>query len=87
MVPHVGFEGLYSSRLHLLELPVLLFETFASTKMGIAGLPEDGKDRMRAAVYYDKHDIRIEDVPIPICHDNEVLIKVSGCFCLSWLYD
>lgn len=44
--------------------------------MSIAGLPKDGKDRMRAAVYYDKHDIRIEDVPVPICHDNEVLVKV-----------
>ena len=52
--------------------------------MGIAGLPEDGKDRMRAAVYYGKHDIRIEDVPVPVCHDDEVLIKVSISF-TGWL--
>lgn len=32
---------------------------------------------MRAAVYYDKDDIRIEDVPRPVCKDDEVLIKAA----------
>lgn len=41
----------------------------------IAGLPTSGAT-MRAAVYYDKQDIRIEDVPKPVPKDDEVLIKV-----------
>lgn len=53
--------------------------------MTIAGLPEDGKDRMRAAVYYGKHDIRIEDVSVPVCHDDEVLVKVCGITALLTL--
>jgi hypothetical protein len=49
--------------------------------MTIAGLSDsDGGDRMRAAVYYDKQDIKIEDVPVPHCHDNEVLVKVTFIF-------
>lgn len=28
----------------------------------IAGIPDSGTEKMRAAVYYDKHDVRIEGV-------------------------
>lgn len=34
---------------------------------------------MRAAVYYGEHDIRVEDVPDPICGDSDIIIAVSAC--------
>ena len=41
----------------------------------IAGLPESG-ETMRAAVFYDKGDIRIQDVPRPRPKNDEILVKV-----------
>jgi len=49
----------------------------SSNKPSIAGLPESGKETMRAAVYYGKEDIRIEDVPRPVPKDNEVLVRCA----------
>ncbi len=34
---------------------------------------------MKSAVFYGKHDLRIEEVPMPKPDDNEVLIKVMAC--------
>lgn len=34
---------------------------------------------MKAAVFYKKHDLRIEDLPIPVPKDNEVLLRVGAC--------
>lgn len=34
---------------------------------------------MKAAVYYGKHDLRVEDVPVRELKENEVLIKVKYC--------
>jgi len=34
---------------------------------------------MKAAVLYKKHDLKIENLPIPIPNENEVLIKTSYC--------
>lgn len=45
--------------------------------MAIAGLPEGNGEKMRAAVYYGKKDIRIETVSKPTCKDDEVLVKVA----------
>ena len=48
-----------------------------SKPSSIAGLPESGKETMRAAVYYGKEDIRIQDVPRPVPKDNEVLVRCA----------
>lgn len=37
------------------------------------------KDLMKAAVFHGKHDVRVENVPIPEVKDNEVLVKVAYC--------
>lgn len=34
---------------------------------------------MKAAVFYGKHDLRIEDIDMPQVHEDEVLIKVMAC--------
>lgn len=34
---------------------------------------------MKAAVFYGKHDLRIEEQPVAVPGDNEVLIKVHAC--------
>ena len=34
---------------------------------------------MKAAVFYGKHDIRVEKIPVPVPKENEVLIKVAYC--------
>jgi len=34
---------------------------------------------LKAAVFYGPKDLRVEDVPIPSCSDNEVLIQVAFC--------
>ncbi len=34
---------------------------------------------MKAAVFYGKHDIRIEELPVPVPKEDEVLIKVEAC--------
>lgn len=34
---------------------------------------------MKAAVFYGKHDLRIEDIPMPTVGDGEVLVKVHAC--------
>lgn len=34
---------------------------------------------MRAARYYNNHDIRVEDVPMPSVGPNQCLIKVEWC--------
>ncbi len=34
---------------------------------------------MKAAVFYGKHDIRIEELPVPAPKEDEVLIKVEAC--------
>jgi L-iditol 2-dehydrogenase len=36
-------------------------------------------DLMKAAVYYNNSDIRIEDVPVPEINDNEILVKTIAC--------
>lgn len=33
------------------------------------------KKTMRSALYYGAHDVRVEEVPIPACGDDEVLIR------------
>jgi L-iditol 2-dehydrogenase len=39
---------------------------------------------VKAAVFYEPHDIRVEDVPEPEIADDEVLVEVSACgFCGS----
>jgi len=43
----------------------------------IAGIPDSGNEKMRAAVYYDKHDVRIEEICRPELKDDEVLVKVA----------
>ena len=37
------------------------------------------KDHMKCAVFYGKNDLRIEDRPIPLIEENDVLIKVAFC--------
>ena len=34
---------------------------------------------MKAAVFYGKHDLRIEDIAVPKPKDDEVLVKVMAC--------
>lgn len=34
---------------------------------------------MKAAVYYKKHDLRVEDIPVRELKDNEVLVNVKYC--------
>ena len=34
---------------------------------------------MKAAVFYGKHDIKVEEVPMPQVGDRDVLIKVEAC--------
>lgn len=34
---------------------------------------------MKAAVFYGKHDLRIEDIAMPELKDDEVLVKVMAC--------
>jgi L-iditol 2-dehydrogenase len=34
---------------------------------------------MQAVVYYAPGDIRVEDVPKPVCQDGELLVKVDAC--------
>lgn len=34
---------------------------------------------MKAARFYDRHDIRVEDIPAPEAAAGEVLIKVAWC--------
>ncbi len=34
---------------------------------------------MKAAVFYKKHDLRIEDLPMPVPGDADVLIRVHAC--------
>ncbi|MCD6461306.1 MAG: zinc-dependent dehydrogenase [Thermoplasmata archaeon] len=34
---------------------------------------------MRAAVYYNNNDIRIEEMPVPRIGDDEILVKVAAC--------
>jgi L-iditol 2-dehydrogenase len=34
---------------------------------------------MRVAMYYNNHDIRVEDMPVPITGPGEVLMKVEAC--------
>lgn len=34
---------------------------------------------MKAAVFYKKEDLRIEDIPVPEISDTEVLVKVHAC--------
>ena len=34
---------------------------------------------MKAAVYYGKHNLVVEDVPVRELKDNEVLIQVKYC--------
>lgn len=34
---------------------------------------------MKAAVFYGKHNVKVEEVPIPEVKENEVLIKVAYC--------
>lgn len=34
---------------------------------------------MKAAVFYGKNDLRVEDIPIPEVSENDVLIKVRSC--------
>jgi L-iditol 2-dehydrogenase len=39
---------------------------------------------MKAAVFYEPHDIRVEDVPEPTIAEDEVLVEVAACgFCGS----
>ena len=39
---------------------------------------------MKAAVFYDTEDIRVEEVPEPVIAEDEVLVEVSACgFCGS----
>ncbi len=35
--------------------------------------------KMKAAKYYGRTDIRIEEVPVPVIHDGEVKVKVGVC--------
>ena len=37
------------------------------------------KKIMKAAVFYGKHDIRVENIPVPQIKDDEVLVKVAYC--------
>ena len=37
------------------------------------------KKLMKAAVFYGKHDIRVETIPVPDIKDDDVLIKVGYC--------
>lgn len=34
---------------------------------------------MKAAVFYGKKDLRIEDIPVPAARDGEVLVRVHAC--------
>jgi len=34
---------------------------------------------MKAAVYYDQKDIRIEDMPVPKIEQNEILVAMRAC--------
>ena len=37
------------------------------------------KNLMKAAVFYGKHDIRVENIPVPEIKGDEVLVKVAYC--------
>jgi L-iditol 2-dehydrogenase len=37
------------------------------------------KDTMRAVIYYGVEDIRVEDIAIPSCADDEIRLKVDAC--------
>lgn len=37
------------------------------------------KKMMKAAVFYGKHDIRVENIPVPEIKGDEVLVKVAYC--------
>ena len=37
------------------------------------------KKTMKAAVFYGRHDIRVENIPVPQIKDDEVLVKVAYC--------
>lgn len=37
------------------------------------------KKLMKAAVFYGKHDIKVENIPVPEIKGNEVLVKVAYC--------
>ena len=34
---------------------------------------------MKAVVYYAPKDIRVEKIPVPVCGDNEIRVKVDAC--------
>ncbi len=36
-------------------------------------------DTMKAVVYHAPGDIRVEDVPVPVCGDDEIRVKVDAC--------
>ena len=37
---------------------------------------------MKAAYFYGKEDIRVEEVPVPEVNDNEMLLKIKlACIC------
>lgn len=40
---------------------------------------EEEMHTMKAVVYYGTGDIRIEDIPIPDCRGNEIMVKVAAC--------
>jgi hypothetical protein len=40
---------------------------------------ETCENKMRAAKYYGRNDIRIEDIPVPIPKEDEVLIDIEWC--------
>jgi L-iditol 2-dehydrogenase len=43
---------------------------------------------MKAAMYYDQHDIRLEDIPTPEVGDDEILVGMKACgICGSDLMD
>lgn len=37
------------------------------------------KAMMKAAVFHGKHDIRVENIPVPQIKEDEVLVKVAYC--------
>jgi L-iditol 2-dehydrogenase len=43
---------------------------------------------MKVARYYNAHDIRIEEVPVPAIQENEALVEMKACgVCGSDLMD
>jgi L-iditol 2-dehydrogenase len=36
-------------------------------------------DTMKAVVYYGPGDVRVEQVPVPVCQADEVLVKIEAC--------